>query len=172
MHQIVEPPQQRPVTKSAIITHKVRPTMTKHIPSEQPNIIEDDDGKSPTIFQQNVHMSPSGPHIILPDVPVPPPRVQPAQPPRLDTEGPSSNLRSRGKKNHIPNLVLTAQFQRVREANAVTHEISGVAQEYIYLVKGPDRKIWERSFSNDLVQLAQGIRTVKGTNTDIFIPKT
>ena len=41
-HQRVDPPQQRPVTKSAIIPHKVRPTLTKTIPSEQPNIIEDD----------------------------------------------------------------------------------------------------------------------------------
>ena len=117
-------------------------------------------------------MSPSGPHIILPDVPVPPPRVQPYQPPKVYMEGSSSNLISRGKKNHIPNFALAAQFQKVKESNAVTHQISGVAQEYRHLVKGPDRKIWERSFANELGQLAQGIRTVKGTNTIIFIPKT
>ena len=34
LHQILDPPQQRPVTKSAIIPHKVRPTTTKHFPSE------------------------------------------------------------------------------------------------------------------------------------------
>ena len=62
-------------------------------------------------------MSPLGPHTILPDVPVPPPRVKPAQPPWMDTEGPSSNLRSRGKKNPIPNFALAAQLQQVREAN-------------------------------------------------------
>ena len=39
LRQIVYPPQQQPVTKFAIIPHKVRPTMTKPIPSEQPNII-------------------------------------------------------------------------------------------------------------------------------------
>ena len=51
LHQIVNPPQQRPVTKPSIIPHKVCLTMTKHITSEQTNIIEDDDGKSPTSFQ-------------------------------------------------------------------------------------------------------------------------
>ena len=80
---------------------------------------------------------PLGPHIILPEVTVPPPRVQPAQPPRVVTERPSSNLRSRGKKNPIPKFALTSRFQKVREANTVTHQISGVAQEYRYLVKGP-----------------------------------
>ena len=32
--------------------------------------------------------------------------------------------------------------------------------------------IWERSFANELVQLAQGIREVKETNTEMFIPKS
>ena len=72
LHQILDPPQQRLVTKSAIIPHKLCPTLTKTIPSEKPNIIEDDDGNSLTSFLRNGHMSPSGPHIILPDVPVPP----------------------------------------------------------------------------------------------------
>ena len=102
--------------------------MTKPLPSEQPNIIEDDDEKCSTSFQHNVHMFPSVPHIILPVFPVPPPRVQHAQPPRVDTERPSSKLRSRGKKNTIPNFALTAQLQKVHEANAVNHQISGVAQ--------------------------------------------
>ena len=66
---------------------------------------------------------------------------------------------------------MTAKFQKIHEANAVIHQISGVAQEYRHLVKGPDRKIWEISFANELVQLDQGIRMVKGTNTVIFIPK-
>ena len=64
------------------------------------------------------------------------------------TEGPSSNLIYRGKQNPIPNFALAAQFQQVREANSVTHQISGVAQEYRHLVKGTDRKIWERYFAN------------------------
>ena len=58
LHQKVDPPQQQPVTKSAIIPHKVRPNFTKPIPSEHPNIIEDDVENSPTSFQWNVHMSP------------------------------------------------------------------------------------------------------------------
>ena len=40
------------------------------------------------------------------------------------------------------------------------------------MVTGLDRKIWETSFANEMGQLAQGIRTVKGTNKVIFIPKT
>ena len=83
LHQRAEPPQQRPVKKSVIIPHKVCPNMTKPIPSEQPNIIEYYDGKCSKSFHHKVHMPPSGPHIILPEVPVSPPRVQPAQPTRL-----------------------------------------------------------------------------------------
>ena len=111
-----------------IIPHTVNHTLTKPIYSEQANIIEGDDGDSSRSFQRNVHMYPSGPHIILPDVPVPPPMVQPEQPPRVDTEGTSSNLRSRGKKNTIPNFALSAQFQKVKVANTVNHQIYGVAQ--------------------------------------------
>ena len=93
-------------------------------------------------------------------------------PPRVYTKGTSSNLISRGKKNTIPNFSLTAQFQKVNEANAGNHQISGISQKYRHMVKGSDRKIWERSFANELGQLSQGIRTVKGTNAVILIPKT
>ena len=110
-------------------------------------------------------MSPSGPNIILLEVPVPPPRVQTVKPPRVEKGGPSSNLRSRGKKNPVPLYALTAQFQKIHEANAVTHQISGVDQEYRRLIKSPERKMWERSFATELGQLDQGIRMVKGTNT-------
>ena len=89
----------------------------------------------------------------------------------VETEGPSSNLRSRGKKTPIPCFALTAQFQKTHEAKAVTHKISGVAQEYRHLIKVPERKFWEISFANELVQLAQGIRGIKGKNTVIFILK-
>ena len=102
--------------------------MTKPLPSIQPNVTEDYDGKCSTSFQHKVHMSPSGPNIILLEVPVPPPRVQTVKPPRVDTEGTSSNLRSRGKKNPIPHFALTSQLQKFHEANAVTHKISVVAQ--------------------------------------------
>ena len=130
LHQILDPPQQKPVTNSATIPHKLCPTLVKPISLENPNIIEDYDGNSPTYIQCNVHVPPSGPHIILPDVPVPPPKLCPAQPPRVDTGVPSSNLRSSCKKNIVPNFALAAKFQQVREANAVTHQIYGVSQEY------------------------------------------
>ena len=72
----------------------------------------------------------------------------------------------------MPLYALKSQFQKNHEANEVTHQISGVEQEYRYIIKGPDKKIWERSFSNELGQLAQGIRMIKETNTVIFIPKS
>ena len=124
LHQLVDPPKIQPVTKYAPLLHQVHPTWAKHIPSERPNIIEDFDGNSPTDIRQNVHISPSGPHIIIPDAPISPPRVRPAQPPRVETGGPSSNLRSSCKKNPLPNFALVAQFLQVRETNAVTHQIS------------------------------------------------
>ena len=46
-----------------------------------------------------------------------------------------------------------------------------MAQEYRNLIKGSERKIWERSFANELGQLAQGIIEVKGINTVMFTPK-
>ena len=67
---------------------------------------------------------------------------------------------------------MTAQCQANHEANSVTHQISGVAQEYRHLIKGPERENWEKSFANELVQLSQGIREVKGTNTVMFILKS
>ena len=145
------------MTKSATIPQNVRPTLNKPIPSEQPNIKEEDDGNSPTSFQRNVHMPPSVPHIILPDVPVSTPRVRPVQPSRVDMGGPISNLRSSSKKYAVPKFVLAAQFQKVREANTVTHQISRVAQEYRHLVKVSDRIFLKRSFVNELGQLSQDI---------------
>ena len=90
----------------------------------------------------------------------------------LDKGGTSFNLISRGNKNPQPRYALTAQCQKTRKENSVTHQTSGVAQEYRHLIKVPDRKIWERSFAKKLGQLDQGIREVKGTNTVIFIPKS
>ena len=162
MHQPLDPPQKHTVTKYTHLPHQVRPTWAKPILSERPNIIEDDYGNSPTYLQRNVHTSPSYQDIILPDVPVLPPRVHPAQPPRVDTCRPISNLRSSCKKNPFPKFVLAEYFLQVREANAVTHKISGVTQEYRHLVKYTDRNIWERYFADELGQLAHGIRTVKG----------
>ena len=114
LQQPLDPPPKQSITKSAPMPHKLRPTRATPFPLERPNIIEDDNGNSHTDFQLNFHISSSGPHIILPDVPVPPPRVCPAQPPRVDTRGTRSNLRSGCKKNHIPKFVLAAQFLQVR----------------------------------------------------------
>ena len=126
----------------------------------------------PANFQHKLHRSPSGPYTIPPEVTIPSPRVNTAQPPKVDMGGPISNLISKGNKHIRPRYELTAQGQTPREANSVTHHISGVDQEYRHLIKGPERKMWERSFANKLGQLAQGIREVKGTNTVIFIPKS
>ena len=40
------------------------------------------------------------------------------------------------------------------------------------MIKVPERKFWERSFANELVQLSKGIREFKGTNTVMFILKS
>ena len=117
-------------------------------------------------------MFPSGPTINPPEFPIPPSRVNTLQPPRVNNGGPSSNLRSRGNKNPQPRNALTAQGQKTREANSVNHQISGVAQEYRHLIKGTEGNFWERSFANELGQLAQGIREVKRKNTVMFIPKS
>ena len=151
MHQKLDLPQQQPVTKYAPIPHKVRPKRAKPIPSEQPNIIEDDDGNIPKDFQHYVYMSPSGPHIILPDAPVTPPRVRPAETPRVDTVRTSSKIRSSCAKNTVPKCALTAQLLHFREANTVIHQISGVDKEYRHLVKGQTEKI-----GNDTLQMNWG----------------
>ena len=88
---------------------------TNYITSVQPNVIGDADGKEHTSYQHKVHISPSGPHIITPEVPIPPQRVNTAQPPRVDKGGNSSNFRSRGNKNHWTWYALTAQCQKTRE---------------------------------------------------------
>ena len=124
-----DPPQQQTMEKPAIVPQKAHPDWTKPLPSVHPNVIEDDEGKESKKIQHKVQMSPSGPIINPPEVPLPPPRLQTAKPPRVDKGGPISNLRSRGKKNIMPLYALTAKFQKTHEANAVTHKISGLAQE-------------------------------------------
>ena len=91
--KIADPPKQKTVKKSAILPQKVHPYRTKPLPSVQPNVIEDDEGKASISFHHKFHMSTSGPSSIPAEFPVPPPRVQTAQPPRVNKGGPSSNLR-------------------------------------------------------------------------------
>ena len=90
----------------------MQPDWNKPMPSVQPNVIEYEEGKEPTNYQHKVHMSPSGPILTPPELHIPPPRVQTAQPPRVDKGGPSYNLRSRGKKNPLPLYALIAQWQK------------------------------------------------------------
>ena len=57
-------------------------------------------------------------------------------------------------------------------AGAIIDGITGESLEYRDLIKDEKRRIiWERSLSNEIGCLAQGIRDVKGTNTIFFIPK-
>ena len=57
------------------------------------------------------------------------------------------------------------------EANSVFRPITSVYQEYRHLITGDKKVNWKRSVANELGQLDQGIRTIKGTNTMFFIPK-
>ena len=85
-------PQHQAEQTAAVIPQTLQPGRTKYIISPQPNVIEGEEWKEPTKFQHKVHRSPSGPHIISPDVPIPSPTVNTDQPPRVDKGGPSSNL--------------------------------------------------------------------------------
>ena len=93
MKSTADPPEHQPEKKSANIPQKLQPGWTKYIPSVQPNVIEDEEGKEPTKYQHKVHIYTSGTIIIPPEVPIPPPMFNTAQPPRVDKGGPSSNLR-------------------------------------------------------------------------------
>ena len=158
-----EDPQHKPGDHTAAsIPETPQPGRTEYIPTLHPNVIEDEEGVIPENCQHMVHRSPSGPHTIPPEVSIPSPLVNTAQPSTVYMGGPSYNLRSRGDKNIKPRYSLTAQGQTPCEANSVTHQISGVAQEYRHLIKGLIRRIWERSFTNELGHLSQGIREVKG----------
>lgn len=68
----------------------------------------------------------------------------------------------------------------VKDANTITKQKmieelgleAGFSMEYIDLVKGPKKEIWQKSCGNELGRLAQGMKNrVKGTNTIFFIPK-
>ena len=104
-----DPPQKLADHTAASIPKTPQPKCTKYIPSPQPNFIEDEEGLIPENFQHKIHRSPSGPHIFSPEFPIPSPRLNTAQPPRVNMGGPSSNLRSRGNKNIRPRYTLTAQ---------------------------------------------------------------
>ena len=82
---------------------------------------------------------------------------------------PRKNLSHTGGISTRYNLAIN--LIQMMEANSVIHTITGVPQEYRHC-KVSDHKIWKRSFANELGQLAQGIRNIKGTDTIHFIPKS
>ena len=57
------------------------------------------------------------------------------------------------------------------ESNAVVHPVTGVYQYYRHPITGDEKFTWKRYSENELGQLAKGIRTIKGANTLLFIPK-
>ena len=93
-----DPPHKHADHTAASIPQTLQPRRTEYIPAPHPNVIEDEEGEIPANFQHKGNRSPSEPHIIPPEFPIPSPRVNTAQPPRLDKGGTSSNLRSRGNK--------------------------------------------------------------------------
>ena len=96
----------------------------------------------------------------------PSPRVE--RPPRYQIH--SYNLRP----NTISaRYVDAANYIAIKEANAVTHPITGQAQKYRHLIKGEDQNTWETSFANELGRLAQGVgNQIEGTNTINFKHKS
>ena len=58
--------------------------------------------------------------------------------------------------------------------NTVTHPITGAQYEYRHFstgkVPGQCPLIWKRAFANELGRLSQGIRDIKGINTNVFLP--
>ena len=64
-------------------------------------------------------------------------------------------------------------LQRHHQANDVIDQKTGAFLEYRHLIKGLTKSIWENSFENEIVGLAQrvGTRMPSGTNTIFFIPK-
>ena len=66
---------------------------------------------------------------------------------------------------------MAANVITAMEANFVIHLATGVSQEYRQLITKYERFTWKISLDNELEQLAQCSRTIKGTNTVLFIPK-
>ena len=106
---MTDPPHKQADPTAASIPKTPQPGWTEYIPPPQSNVIEDEEGLRPSNFQHKVHRSPSGPHTITPENPIPSPRVNIEQPPRVDMGGPSSNLRTIGNKNIRPRYALIAQ---------------------------------------------------------------
>ena len=87
------------------------------------------------------------------------------------------------KTIHMGNLVQeiflqpeneAANSMHMQECNAIIDPKTGASLEYRHLIKDDTTKvIWNKSFSNELGRLANGVgNRVKGTNTIKFIPKS
>ena len=69
--------------------------------------------------------------------------------------------------------ILATNLQGHNQANVVIDPTTGASLEYMRLVKGPTKSIWDNSFANEIGRLTQGVgtRMPSGTNTIFFIPK-
>ena len=52
-------------------------------------------------------------------------------------------------------VVLATNLQGRNRANVVIDPTTGSSLEYMHLIKGPTKTIWENSFVNEIVRLAQ-----------------
>ena len=64
------------------------------------------------------------------------------------------------------------KYIRCLEANSVVNPTTEEVEEYWHLIKGANKETWTCSLSNELGQLAQGIRNIKGTDTITAILKS
>ena len=77
-----------------------------------------------------------------------PPRVRRAQPPRVNLDGPSQNLRSKyagcvsAKYNLAAHAIQAIESICYLGANFVVNPITGDVEEYSHLIKGPNKLIW------------------------------
>ena len=144
------------------------------------NIIEDNNVSQP---QKLTHENqPSGlgippqrntstPHYISPDSSKSP-RVTPS--PRVK-QSPQYQSRSRTcRKNSISSKYAdAANYIAIAEANSITHPITGQDQEYRHLMNSNEKKIWKKSFTNELGRLSQGVgNRIDSTNTIFFEQKS
>ena len=74
-------------------------------------------------------------------------------------------------EHHI--VVTSKNLQGHHQENVVIYPITRESIEYRHLIKGATKAIWENSFANYIVRLAQVLKTriPLETNTIFFIPK-
>ena len=69
--------------------------------------------------------------------------------------------------------ILSRNLQGHHQANFSIDPTTGASLEYMHLVKGPTKSIWENSFANETGQISQGVgtRIPSGTNTILLIAR-